>query len=125
MEFQHNFCFWIINCELIISDSPQMTDKNTDSENELLVASSHSQPTMGPLEERLMATAFHKLVLFCGTISKKTFSNEIFLIFSLAVSCQRDIVDARLALANGGGQSFLSRQRQPPTRKSSLNKRSK
>lgn len=37
-----------------------MTDKNADSENELLVASSHSQPIMSPLEERLMTTAFHK-----------------------------------------------------------------
>lgn len=60
MEIWHNSCFWIIDYELMISDSPQMTDKNTDSENELLVASSHSHPTMGPLEERLMATAFHK-----------------------------------------------------------------
>lgn len=50
--------------------------------------------------------------------------DENFLL-SLAVSCQRDVVDARLALINGGGQSFLSRQRQPPTRKSSLNKRAK
>lgn len=36
---------------------------------------------------------------------------------SLATSCQRDAVDARLALINGGGQSFLSRQRQPALRK--------
>lgn len=48
------------NFLLFFLDSPQMTDKNTDSENELLVASSHSQPTMSPLEERLMATAYHK-----------------------------------------------------------------
>lgn len=40
-----------------------MTEKNVDSENELLVASSHSQPIMSPLEERLVSTAYHKLVL--------------------------------------------------------------
>lgn len=45
-----------------VPDSPQMTDKNVDSENELLVASAHSQPTMSLLEERLIATAYYKYV---------------------------------------------------------------
>lgn len=44
----------------------------------------------------------------------------------MSISCQRDVVDARLAIINGGGQSFLSRQRQPTTRKPTLtNKRTK
>lgn len=50
----------LIRKQIEFSDSPQMAEKNADSENELLVASSHSQPAMSPLEERLMATAFHK-----------------------------------------------------------------
>lgn len=50
----------LIIFKISLLDSPQMTDKNPDSENELLLASSNSQPTMSPLEERLMASAFHK-----------------------------------------------------------------
>ncbi|KAJ6646479.1 Protein hook, partial [Pseudolycoriella hygida] len=58
----------------------------------------HEQDTprpMGPVEERLMATAFYRLGL----------------------ACQRDSVDAKLSLMNGAGQSFLTRQRQPAARK--------
>ena len=50
---------------------------------------------MGPVEERLMATAFYRLGL----------------------ACHRDAVDAKLSLMNGAGQSFLTRQRQPASRK--------
>lgn len=50
---------------------------------------------MGPVEEQLMASAYYKL----------------------AMSCHRDAMDARLALLNGAGQSFLNRQRQPAARK--------
>lgn len=53
------------------------------------------QATMSQLEERLMATAY----------------------YNLGVNCQRDAVDARLALINSPGQSFLARQRQPAARK--------
>lgn len=50
---------------------------------------------MGPVEERLITTAFYRLGL----------------------ACQREAVDSRLALLTGPGQSFLARQRQPPPRK--------
>lgn len=50
---------------------------------------------MGPVEERLMASAFYRLGL----------------------ACHRDSVDAKLSLMNGAGQSFLTRQRQPAARK--------
>lgn len=134
------FCFtlfriWQVTLILMMQsytlDSPQMTEKNADSENELLVASSHSHPIMSPLEERLMTTAFHKSVFGKNFTPKRITALQLrakifyYYRYSLAVSCQRDVVDARLAILNGGGQSFLSRQRQPPTRKSSLNKRAK
>lgn len=50
---------------------------------------------MGPVEERLMASAYYRI----------------------ALSCHRDAMDARLAVLNGAGQSFLNRQRQPAARK--------
>lgn len=50
---------------------------------------------MDAVEERLMATAYYRLSL----------------------SCHRDAMEARLALLNGAGQSFLNRQRQPAARK--------
>lgn len=37
--------------------------------------------------------------------------------YNLSLNCQREAVDARLALMSGQGQSFLARQRQPPARK--------
>lgn len=54
-----------------------------------------ARPAMGPVEEQLMASAFYRL----------------------STSCHRDAMDARLALLNGAGQSFLNRQRQPAARK--------
>lgn len=53
------------------------------------------RPSMGPVEEKLMATAFYRLGL----------------------NCHREAVDGRLALLSGPGQSFLARQRQPAARK--------
>lgn len=50
---------------------------------------------MGPVEEQLVTTAF----------------------YHLGFACQREAVEARLALLSGPGQSFLARQRQPPPRK--------
>lgn len=37
--------------------------------------------------------------------------------YRLSVACHRDAMEARLALLNGAGQSFLNRQRQPAARK--------
>lgn len=53
------------------------------------------RPPMGPVEERLITSAFYRL----------------------GVSCQREAIDSRLALLSGPGQSFLARQRQPAPRK--------
>lgn len=53
------------------------------------------RPSMGPVEEKLMATAFYRLGL----------------------DRHREAVDGRLALLSGPGQSFLARQRQPAARK--------
>uniref|UniRef100_A0A1L8DCL3 Protein hook n=1 Tax=Nyssomyia neivai TaxID=330878 RepID=A0A1L8DCL3_9DIPT len=50
---------------------------------------------MSQIEERLMTTAYHRL----------------------GIVCQREAIDARLALLSGSGQSFLARQRQPVPRK--------
>lgn len=54
-----------------------------------------ARPAIDAVEERLMATAYYRLSL----------------------SCHRDAMEARLALLNGAGQSFLNRQRQPAARK--------
>lgn len=54
-----------------------------------------TRPAMGPVEEQLMTSAFYRL----------------------SMSCHRDAMDARMALLNGAGQSFLNRQRQPAARK--------
>lgn len=45
---------------LCVSDSVQISDRHPDSDNDLLVTSSPVRPSMGPLEERLMATAYYK-----------------------------------------------------------------
>lgn len=59
---------------------------------------------MPEMEERLVASAF----------------------YNLGLACQREAVDERLALLSAGqGQSFLSRQRQPVSRKSNQNLKSK
>jgi protein HOOK3 len=50
---------------------------------------------MGPVEERLIVSAFYRLGL----------------------ASQREALDGRLALLSGPGQSFLARQRQPAARK--------
>lgn len=65
-----------------------MSDKGIDTDNDAI------RPSMGPLEEKLITTAFYRL----------------------STACQREAIDARLAL-NAGGQSFLTRQRQPAARK--------
>lgn len=65
-----------------------LSDKSPDSEV-------RSSASMSQLEERLMASAY----------------------YNLGISCQRDAVDARVALLNSPGQSFLARQRQPAPRK--------
>lgn len=70
-----------------------MPDKTGAADNSDPLETTRSP--MGPLEERLMATAYHRL----------------------ATSSHRDAMDARLALLNGAGQSFLNRQRQPAARK--------
>lgn len=50
---------------------------------------------MSQLEEKLIVSAYNRL----------------------ALTCQKEAVDARLAMLNGSGQSFLSRQRHPVARK--------
>lgn len=50
---------------------------------------------MSLMEEQLITSAFYRLSL----------------------NCQREAVDARLAMLGGSGQSFLARQRQPAPRK--------
>lgn len=62
-----------------------------------------SRQGMGPVEERLITSAFYRLGL----------------------SLQRDTVDSRLALLSGPGQSFLARQRQPPPRKPIVGQKAK
>lgn len=66
-----------------------LSEKSSDTEVRASPAS------MSQFEERLVASAF----------------------YNLGVNCQRDAVDARLALINSPGQSFLARQRQPAPRK--------
>lgn len=72
----------------------------TDNVNNEVLGS--ERPAMGPVEERLMASAHYRL----------------------AMSCHRDAMEARIALLNGGGHSFLHRQRQPAARKPQLNTQS-
>lgn len=69
--------------EAAMLDKPQENSDNVE------------RPSMGPVEEKLMATAFYRLGL----------------------NCHREAVDGRLALLSGPGQSFLGRQRQPAARK--------
>lgn len=69
--------------EAAMLDKPQENSENVE------------RPSMGPVEEKLMATAFYRLGL----------------------NCHREAVDGRLALLSGPGQSFLGRQRQPAARK--------
>lgn len=73
----------------------------TDSANNEVLGST-DRPPMGPVEERLMASAHYRL----------------------AMSCHRDAMEARIALLNGGGHSFLHRQRQPAARKPQLSTQS-
>lgn len=69
---------------------PQLDADNNNAAEE------PARPPIDSVEERLMATAFYRL----------------------SVACHRDAMEARLALLNGAGQSFLNRQRQPAARKS-------